>query len=158
LQPATDLQYLSNADSIQKIGSLQRCGWRIRTDQPFENFFHTLLGFASPSDEKVDRAPSSYLVTSKFTPYLKEEQTRFATPPQKNSSTKSEVLLQSINQSVEKRTKQVCVKPLTTKVLQSFKESLLELFLWGLGSLKCVCSEFGVFLHLSEKRTGVCTL
>lgn len=80
---------------------------------------------------------------------------KICNPPPKNSSTKSEVLLQSINQSVEKRTKQVCVKPPTTKVLQSFKESLLELFLWGLGSLKCVCSEFGVFLHLSEKRTGV---
>jgi hypothetical protein len=50
----------------------------------------------------------------------------------------------------------VCEKPLTTKVLQSFKESLMELFLWGLGSLKWVCSEFGVFLHLSEKRTAVC--
>jgi hypothetical protein len=50
----------------------------------------------------------------------------------------------------------VCEKPLTTKVLQSFKESLMELFLWGLGSLKWVCSKFGVFLHLSEKRTAVC--
>jgi len=114
-----------------------------------------LLGFASPSDEKVDRAPSSYLVTSKFTPYLKEEQTRFATPPKKqfHKIRSSAAINQSIN--LLRKEENRCVKPLTTKVLQSFKESLLELFLWGLGSLKCVCSEFGVFLHLSEKRTGV---
>jgi hypothetical protein len=66
-------------------------------------------------------------VTSKFTPYLKEEQTRIAIPPKKTVPQNQKFCCnQSINQS----------KPLTTKVLQSFKESLMELFLWGLGSLK----------------------